>query len=187
MSPPAPSSTFLVRSSRRVGAIPSSEIETRVRPEKVPPNADCTPFPYPRIPTSKYPLIPSSFAHLNTKFCSRVLSESATNWAFVRRVATSPPAAGSAIEPDWSIRNRKQVGFARLISALCDIPWLHMRPIAPSSSYQVTLPSGVYSPGIAPLNEVHSPDSLETRLSLVAHAPPPLQHLHPLHPALHPG
>src|SRR5690349_6775571 len=58
-----------------------------------------------------------------TRFCSRRLTASATLWAFARGPpagASAPIAggAGSCIEPDWSIRNRKQDGFVRLISAL---------------------------------------------------------------------
>src|SRR5262245_34645624 len=66
-----------------------------------------------------------------TRFCSRRLIASATPCALVRTGAAgaSPPAGRSAagtpadsiascIEPDWSMRNRKQEGFERLISAL---------------------------------------------------------------------
>src|SRR5439155_1506040 len=46
---------------------------------------------------------------------SRRLTASAT--ASALRIGTSPPPIGFRIDSDWSIRNTKQVGFARLISA----------------------------------------------------------------------
>jgi hypothetical protein len=62
---------------------------------------------------------------LITRFCSKRLTASATLWAFARAPAAGAAAsapiaggAGSCIEPDWSIRNRKHDGFVRLISAL---------------------------------------------------------------------
>jgi hypothetical protein len=53
---------------------------------------------------------------LTHRFWSHLLIAVATTSAFLPR--TSPDPIGSAIDPDWSIRKRMQVGFPRLISAV---------------------------------------------------------------------
>lgn len=65
-------------------------------------------------PTWKKSLTPSSSAHMTQRFWSHLLIASATTSAFFP--LTSPDPIGSAIDPDWSIRKKMQVGFPRLIS-----------------------------------------------------------------------
>src|SRR5690242_10585605 len=66
--------------------------------------------------------MPSDLAHLIARFCSRRLMASATPSALD---LPAWPANDSSIELDWSIRNRKQVGLVRLISALYGMRRLH--------------------------------------------------------------